>query len=80
MIELQKENEEAISHENVRSLLFLHKNLLCRQSAQRKGEEIMDQKNKERALAGYEVEVKGQTVDVEMLYPKKEKEKKDEDK
>ena len=77
---MQKENEEAISHENVRSLLFLHKNLLCRQSAQRKGEEIMDQKNKERALAGYEVEANGQTVDVEILYPKKEKEKKDEEK
>ncbi len=77
---MQKENEEAISHENVRSLLFLHSKLLCRRSEQRKGEEIMDQKNKERALAGYEVEVKGQTVDVEMLYPKKEKEKKDEDK
>lgn len=77
---MQKENEEAISHKNVRSLLFLHKKLLYQQSAQRKGEEIMDQKNKERALAGYEVEVKGQTVDVEMLYPKKEKEKKDEDK
>lgn len=40
----------------------------------------MDQKNKERALAGYKVEGKGQTVDVEMLYPKKEKEKKDEGK
>lgn len=40
----------------------------------------MDQKNKERALAGYKVEGKGQAVDVEMLYPKKEKEKKDEDK
>lgn len=77
---MQKENEEAISHENVRSLLFLHKKLLYRQSAQRKGEEIMDQKNKERALAGYEVEANGQTVDVEILYPKKEKEKKDEGK
>lgn len=40
----------------------------------------MDQKNKERALAGYKVEGKGQAVDVEMLYPKKEKEKKDEGK
>lgn len=77
---MQKENEEAISHENVRSLLFLHKKLLYRQSAQRKGEENMNQENKERALAGYEVEANGQTVDVEILYPKKEKEKKDEDK
>ena len=77
---MQKENEEAISHENVRSLLFLHKKLLYQQSAQRKGEEIMDQKNKDRALAGYEVEANGQTVDVEILYPKKENEKKDEGK
>lgn len=38
----------------------------------------MAQENQERVLTGYEVEREGQTVEVEILYPKKGK--KDEEK